>query len=102
MVHGNSLKNLKKGNKINCGRTKRGRIVLLERFDKLLAEGMNLDTLINALQKELNEKPLSFIKEYVYPLLPRETKLSSDDNNWKITIEKIDASDKDQSTTETI
>lgn len=97
MVHENSLKNLKRGNNGNRGKPKRGRIILLERFDKLLAEKMNLDTLIDALQKQLTEKPLSFIKEYVYPLLPKETKLSADDDdNWKITIERIDASSKDK------
>ena len=55
-----------------------GRIQALASLDKLLAKKKNQRALIVALEAELQSNPVRFFKTVIMPLLPRESKLSFD------------------------
>ena len=88
----NSLKNLKRGNNVNCGRKKSGRTRCLELIDDLIAKTENINKLNEDFQLEFDKKPSKFYKEFIEPLIPKEQKLdllSDAEAGWKISIEKV-------------
>ena len=63
-----------------------GRIMALASLDKLLAKKKNQKALRDALEKDLLKDPVLFFKTVIMPLLPREAKLSFDNDGviqWK-------------------
>jgi hypothetical protein len=63
-----------------------GRIMALASLDKLLAKKKNQNALMDALEKDLLKDPVGFFKTVIMPLLPRESKLSFDNDGviqWK-------------------
>ena len=67
-----------------------GRIMALASLDKLLAKKKNQKALMDALEKDLMKDPVYFFKTVIMPLLPREAKLSVDQDGiveWKTLLE---------------
>ena len=67
-----------------------GRILALASLDKLLARKKNQKALILALEKELQANPVRFFRTVIMPLLPKESKLSFDQDGiveWKTLLE---------------
>ncbi len=63
-----------------------GRIQALAGLDKLLAKKKNQRALILALEADLQANPVRFFKTVIMPLLPREARLSIDNDGvilWK-------------------
>ena len=62
----------------------------LTSLDKLLAKKKNQRALLEALEQELLKDPVRFFKTVIMPLLPRESKLSFDQDGiveWKTLLE---------------
>jgi len=62
----------------------------LTSLDKLLAKKKNQKALLDALEQELLKDPVRFFKTVIMPLLPRESKLSFDQDGiveWKTLLE---------------
>ena len=62
----------------------------LTSLDKLLAKKKNQRALLDALEQELLKDPVRFFKTVIMPLLPRESKLSFDQDGiveWKTLLE---------------
>ena len=57
-----------------CG----GRIAALAALDRLLSRKTNQRVMVAALEADLRQDPVRFFKTIVMPLLPREAKLSLD------------------------
>jgi hypothetical protein len=60
--------------------------LVLAGLDQLLARKKNKDALIAALEEELRKDPVRFFRTVIMPLLPRESKLSVDNDGiirWK-------------------
>ena len=55
-----------------------GRILALASLDKMMARKKNQNALIRALEKDFKTNPIRFFKTVIMPLLPRESKLSFD------------------------
>ena len=67
-----------------------GRIQALAGLDKLLARKKNQKALIAALEADLQKDPVRFFKTVIMPLLPKESKLSLDNDGiveWKSLLE---------------
>jgi len=67
-----------------------GRMLALASLDKLLARKKNQKALILALEKELQANPIRFFRTVIMPLLPKESKLSFDQDGiveWKTLLE---------------
>ena len=67
-----------------------GRTLALASLDKLLARKKNQKALILALEKELQANPVRFFRTVIMPLLPKESKLSFDQDGiveWKTLLE---------------
>ena len=67
-----------------------GRIQALAGRDKLLARKKNQKALIAALERDLQQDPVRFFKTVIMPLLPKESKLSLDNDGvveWKSLLE---------------
>ena len=67
-----------------------GRMLALASLDKLLARKKNQKALILALEKELQANPVRFFRTVIMPLLPKESKLSFDQDGiveWKTLLE---------------
>jgi len=67
-----------------------GRVMALTSLDKLLAKKKNQRALLEALEQELLKDPVRFFKTVIMPLLPRESKLSFDQDGiveWKTLLE---------------
>lgn len=63
-----------------------GRIQALAGLDRLLAKKKNQRALIDALEADLQANPVRFFKTVIMPLLPREARLSIDNDGvilWK-------------------
>ncbi len=63
-----------------------GRIQALAGLDRLLAKKKNQRALILALEADLQANPVRFFKTVIMPLLPREARLSIDNDGvilWK-------------------
>lgn len=63
-----------------------GRIQALAGLDRLLARKKNQQALIRALEADLHANPVRFFKTVIMPLLPREARLSVDNDGviqWK-------------------
>jgi hypothetical protein len=62
----------------------------LTSLDKLLAKKKNQRALLEALEQDLLKDPVRFFKSVIMPLLPRESKLSFDQDGiveWKTLLE---------------
>jgi hypothetical protein len=62
----------------------------LTSLDRLLAKKKNQRALLEALEQELLKDPVRFFKTVIMPLLPRESKLSFDQDGiveWKTLLE---------------
>ena len=69
-----------------CG----GRVQALVELDRILARRSNKRLLSEVLQKEFRADPLKFFKTVIMPLLPKESKLSFDQDGiveWKTLLE---------------
>jgi len=67
-----------------------GRMLALASLDKLLARKKNQKALILALEKEFHANPVRFFRTVIMPLLPKESKLSFDQDGiveWKTLLE---------------
>ena len=67
-----------------------GRMQALQLLDGILGRRVSKRTLNAALAKELKEHPLAFFKTIIMPLLPKESKLSFDQDGiveWKTLLE---------------
>ena len=67
-----------------------GRIQALAGLDRLLARKKNQKALIEALEADLQQDPVRFFKTVIMPLLPKESKLSFDQDGiveWKTLLE---------------
>ena len=67
-----------------------GRTLALASLDKMLTRRKNQRALILALEKELQGNPVRFFRTVIMPLLPREAKLSVDQDGiveWKTLLE---------------
>jgi len=73
MVHPNSLKNLKRT--AGPGRPKGGRNRCIETLDRMLAKAGNQEKLEKDLQSKFDNDPGSFMRSYVFPLLPKDINL---------------------------
>jgi len=65
-------------------------MLALASLDKLLARKKNQKALILALEKELQANPVRFFRTVIMPLLPKESKLSFDQDGiveWKTLLE---------------
>lgn len=57
-----------------------GRTLALLTLDKILARASNQSRLAKALEKEFRKDPVRFFKTVIMPLLPKEAKLSVDND----------------------
>ncbi len=67
-----------------------GRMLALASLDKLLARKKSQKALILALEKEFHANPVRFFRTVIMPLLPKESKLSFDQDGiveWKTLLE---------------
>ena len=67
-----------------------GRIQALQLLDKILGKRTSQRGLTAALEAELKKNPLGFFKTIVMPLLPKESKLSVENDGiveWKSLVE---------------
>jgi len=65
-------------------------MLALASLDKLLARKKNQKALILALEKEFHANPVRFFRTVIMPLLPKESKLSFDQDGiveWKTLLE---------------
>jgi hypothetical protein len=70
----------------SCG----GRMLALSGLDKMMARKKNQRALMSALEKELQANPVRFFRTVIMPLLPKESKLSFDQDGiveWKTLLE---------------
>ena len=70
----------------SCG----GRIAALASLDQLLIKKKNQKALLEALEQDLLRDPVRFFKTVIMPLLPKESKLSFDQDGiveWKTLLE---------------
>ncbi|MFX0133027.1 MAG: hypothetical protein ACFFDN_05205 [Candidatus Hodarchaeota archaeon] len=92
-INPNSLKNLTPGGPGRPKGSKSGRTLVLQTLDKILAEQKTQEKIREFYQAKIDENLDQFLRDHVYPFIPKEAKLNlfgDDENNWKITIEKID------------
>lgn len=74
-----------------------GRIMALAGLDKLLARKKNQKALSAALERDLLKDPVRFFKTVIMPLLPKESKLSLDNEGiveWKSLLETFPKSER--------
>ncbi len=70
----------------SCG----GRMLALSGLDKMMARKKNQRALMLALEKELQANPVRFFRTVIMPLLPKESKLTFDQDGiveWKTLLE---------------
>lgn len=68
-----------KGNKIATGRPKgavSGRTLVLQTLDRILAEQGTQDKIAEFYHSKINEDLHVFLKDHVYPFIPKEAKLT--------------------------